>query len=321
MKKALIILTFLIGLGTTTALAQDRKCDCCTYSSLEFRQDFEEIMPPKTIKKKGIKEVVIHILGQEIEGGKSASKQTLESSFEEEFEAMVLQFGSSGLVSSKTDYNSEGKADRTWVFKRNEAKKISKQTFNYLDSLGRPTTFFPPEIIDFIYDSKGRLIKRKERDSDGEILPDKTAHFSNYEYDEKGRITKEIRQYYYDGSEPSIYTTSFKYFGDSTSTYKTDINGELFISGKAKYNKSGRLLAKEEFNNLVGKKSNEEFWQYDSQGRILVFETKSGAGSVSECPDGGTYKDEYLYGISGLVDEIIHSYGNYTCIIKFDYRK
>ncbi len=303
-----------------SSFAQSQGCECSTYPSLEFTQSFEGLFPPSVIKREGVEEVVISILSQEQERDKIDSFKVVDSSFAEDYIAIVLKFNSLGFVTSKGNYDDEGKVDRIWNYERNKAHKVSKETLSYLDRQGEPSRKFPPKIIDFTYDTKGRLIIIKERDYYGKILPDETSTFTKYEYDSKDKVVKEVRQYYYEGSKPSLYTTSFKNIDNLTSTYKTFIDGKLFITGTYKYNINGDILEKRTFVGGKQKDANEEFWQYDSQKRLIVLESKSGGSFGSECPDGGTYKDAYHYKDSGLVEKIIHTYKGMTCIIKFDYK-
>ena len=167
--KNLIIILILV-ITPIKLIGQENICDCCSYSSLQYQQDYEEIFNPSLIKSKGIREVMVY----------TKPKTSSDSIENTKYREIKFKFNRNGFVISKTHYNRIGKPHSTYDLKRNKSGKIYQQIFNYIDSLEQKSSFFGQEIIDFKYDSKNRLVKIKERGSKGQILADNQCiQFSN----------------------------------------------------------------------------------------------------------------------------------------------
>ncbi len=239
------------------------------------------------------------------------------------YREMKFIFDSEGRVAVRTLYNRKGIPHSVYNFDRNIDGFIIKQTFNYIDSLEQPFENSSPEVIDFSYDTKERISKKKERDFYGKIRDDSESTYTTYQYDDKGRIIEEYRQYYYEGktdNEVSKYFTDWM-FDDSKSTSisETWLNNNLFLSTKTTYNSKGKPLSEIQFNNLRKKHAGQTKYKYNENNQLIWFSIRSGEGSISECPDGGTYTESYSYGNDDLIKSIEHSYGLTTCKMVFNY--
>jgi hypothetical protein len=301
-----LILTTLLALGAFCLQGQNNNCECCSYSSLQYRKNYEDILSPSLIKSKEINEVVVFTHA--------------DSTYRE----MKFKFDQKGQVISRTWYNRKGKPHSIYEYERDGIGKIIRQTFTYLDSLERKSVdFLSPEIIDFTYDQKSRLLKSKERDEKGNKVDDAKANFTSYDYDNKGKIVKETRQYFYYLNEPetSKYVTHFTYNdNDLKGETKTYENDRLFITSKIVYNKNWKPLREDDYNNLLNEVASMTTYKYDALNRLVACDTKAGNGSGSECPDAGTYSEKYFYNTDGLLGEIIHTYGIVKCTMTFEYR-
>ena len=308
--KNLIIILFL-AISPIKLVGQENVCDCCSYSSLQYQQDYEEIFNPSIIKSKGIKEVMVY----------TEPKKSSDSTEIIKYREIKFKFNRNGLVISKTWYNRMGKPHSAYDLKRNKAGKIYQQIFNYIDSLEQISSFFGQEIIDFKYDSKNRLIKIKERGSKGQLLEDNKSMYTILKYDNKDRIISTERHRNYN-NESSISKTTFTFSDNSfSSTYQSMRDGKLSLSGEKKYNKKWQETIDKTFNETLKSIAFEEHFEYDSNNRLLKYQSISGQGSASECPEGGNYTDNYKYNDNGLLIAIHHTFGQNICEMTFEYRK
>lgn len=305
MKKSIQLLILFL-LVSTLSFGQEDKCECASYNSLQFRNDFEQLFPPSTIKQANLKEVIVTMNG--------------DSSYRE----MKYIFNNNGLVISRTWYNRRGIPHSIYEYYRDSNGLIVKQTFSYIDSLERKYENSSPEIIDFEYDSDGRLIKKKERGYRGVIPMDDESSFTTYRYDDKGRKTMENRQYYFEGSidnKLTQYITNWKYDDSNyVAISETRQRNELIWSTETTYNSNWKPIIEMQINNSVDKHAWQTTYQYNKKKQVIWFSTKSGDGSVSECPEGGTYTESYSYNDSGLVQSVEHIYGETTCKMVFQYK-
>ena len=310
-KRILFFIFFLVAHLTN---GQTDICECCSYSSLKFRNDYADIFAPSVLKKNKVRTLTIYTQGS----SDSLHRKT------EKYREMKLKFDDKGKATSRTEYNRGGKPHSIYEFERDGTGKIVKEIFHYLDTLERKVTqggFSGSDIIDYSYDSKGRLVKSKKRDIKGKIIADNQSDFSKYEYDNKGRKLKETRQYYYgeNGPEASIYLTSYRYNDSKLECLsETFENRKLFLRSKTTYNNEWNVLNEIQYDDQ-GNMVSETKYFYDDSSRLIKFETKAG-NLASECPDGGTYSDTYEYGTSGLLTKIAHRYDNSVCSMTFEYK-
>lgn len=297
----LIVLT--IALATVKLSAQENPCECCLHSSLKFDVKYEEFFLPNLIESKKIIETIAF----------TQSHSNEEKSPSDEYTEMRFKFDKKGYVSQKFEYNL-GKLNNLYDFKRNLKGKVIKQTFYYLDSLGVKSDFFPPETIDYSYDSNGNLIKSKNRGLDEKVLPDSKTNHVKYRYDSFNRILNIFMFQYSSSGNSSSISSDYNYdVKNYTGTYESTYNNKPFSSGSLTYNK--------EWQKLTENGAFEEIYKYDEAGRLIEFKSTAGENAASECPDGGNFTDKYFYDRSGLLESISHSYGNHHCKIRFEYNK
>ena len=313
LPKRILLLVFILAAHLTNG--QTDICECCAYSSLKFKNDYEDILPTTLIKTNKVRLITVYTQGTDEGSNQSTDK----------YKEMKFKFDQNGQIISRTEYNRNGKPHSVYEFVRNGAGKIVQESFSYLDSLEQKSKtigFSTPDITDYYYDSKNRLIKSKQRDAKAKSLADEISDYTKYKYDEKGRKIKEIRQYYYGESGPqiaSVYSSTYKYnnnnFNGESTTY---IDNKPFLTTRINFNKKWKPLKESVYNNLVNSAAEETNYQYDEFDRLIKFETIAGNGSASECPDGGTFTEFYEYN-NGRLSRIIHSYENKKCIMSFEY--
>ena len=78
----IIVLAFLLILIPKTISSQENICDCCSYSSLQYQQDYDEIFNPSLMKSYGFKEVMV----------KTESKSALDSIYSNKYREMKFKF-------------------------------------------------------------------------------------------------------------------------------------------------------------------------------------------------------------------------------------
>lgn len=302
----IVIITLSIQLNS-----QENICDCCSYASLQYRSNYEELFNPSTIVSKGINEVMIY----------TTPKKPSDLNASTKYREIKFKFNRKGQVISKTRYNRQGKPHSVYDLKRNKAGKIYQRTFNYIDSLEQKSSF-GQEIIDFKYDSKNRLIKIKERDYKGQILADSLSMYTTLDYDDMDRVIRRKSHRYWSHSNESFSSiTTFNFSNDSlSSTYQTTWNGKLSLSGEKRYNSNWKEIVDKSYNDNSKDIAFEKYFEYDDSNRIISYRSVAGAGSGSECPDGGSFIDKYEYK-DGLPIKILHSYKDNTCEMTFEYSK
>lgn len=308
-----LIILLVIVFFPIELIGQENICDCCSYSSLQYQQDYEKIFNPSIIKSNGIKEVMVY----------TKPKNTSDTIEMAKYREIKFKFNRNGFIISKIHYNRMGKPHSIYDLKRNKSGKIYQRIFNYLDSLERKSASFGQQITDFKYDKKGRLIKVKERDSKGQILADEKSHYSTVKYDSLDRVIQRKRHMYWSyKNESSTSITEFTYSNNTFSAkYKSMREGKLSSSGESKYNNNWSLTFDKTFNETLQKDAFEEHFEYDSNNRILKYESIAGNGAGSECPDGGNYIDIYGYDDNGRLITINHTFDQNVCEMTFEYRK
>lgn len=95
--KNLIIILILV-ISPIKLIGQEDICDCCSYSSLQYQQDYGEIFDPSLIKSNHIKEVIVYTNPKNPFNSKDANK----------YREIKFKFNINGLVMSKTLYNRMG---------------------------------------------------------------------------------------------------------------------------------------------------------------------------------------------------------------------
>ena len=328
MKPIQHILYISLLLFGINLFAQDNQnmCECCSYGSLQYVEDYETVFPKKLIASKKIKEVIIYTTGHnriKKDDLKNANTIVIQKPLTSEYKELKFKFNDDGLVISRTEYIL-GRPHMKYDFERNNPGLIVKETAYYIDSTEQISTYeLGKDIKDYKYDAKGRLIQKKERDYNGTIVPDAQASFMQFEYDVKNRMVKRIRQIYIDfeGSTTHRNITTYRFDNmNYSASYKMNDDGELFATGKMTYTKDWKILSDKSYNNKLKKNSFDIEYEYMEDGRISLFKITAGEGAGSECPDGGSYTDEYIYNDEGLLDGILHHYNNYTCEMRFVYK-
>jgi hypothetical protein len=314
MTKIFYSVLFLIF--TNSAWGQYTICDCCTYSSLQYEENLENIFNPEIIKKNKIKELTIFTTSKQASNN---PKDTVFKIVDKEYREMKLTFNANGYVESKVFFNRLGQFHSIHEFIRDNNNKILTKTFHYLDSLGKKDETFLVQKWVYKY-SGGNLYQIKEL---GEKLieqPDNKSSYQMFEYDSKGRISKQTRQSYYDFTEPSLYQTIVKY-NDTThsSTAITKDKKKLFSTVKTQYTAIQKPLSVKFFDGRNNKLLELKVFTYTSSGQLAKFETKN-SGMGTECPDGGNLTDDYTYTTLNLISNIKHRYKKTICELRFVYR-
>lgn len=303
----ILFMSFLKGYGQYTL------CDCCTYESLFWTDNFEKWFPAESIKKNNFHELTIYVTSKQTAKAKNDSSiKTIDT----EYRQMIFKFDNNGFVSERIFFTGFGQYNSTNEFIRNGKNKIVAKTFFYLDSTGTKMENFIPQKWIYDYDNNGNLIRLKELGDKFIELPDSQSNHFTYRYDEFGRVIQSVSYTYYKWTDPySIVTNTIysKKLGKSISTYE----GNLTYSEKTTYNAGQNPIKIVKY--YEGKKIGTRTYVYDSEKHLIKLKTTSVKGHT-ECLDGGNLIEVYSYNNSNLLTAIKHSYRNTVCNLRFDFK-
>lgn len=309
-----IIISALFYLITLNTFGQDLICECCTYSSLQYEETFENKIIPEVIKKNKIKVLTIYNTSKEI---LKTAKDTTYTIVNKEYKEMILKFNSNGYVIEQILF-SHGRYNDSNEFIRDNNNKILSKTFYYLDSLGNKD-----KVIDnkWLYTYlNGQLKQRKELGYNQKIQPDNKSSFESYEYDKNGRILKEIRNTFIEGSESFYYQTIIKY--DDLAKSSTSITRDkksVFSTTKTKYDSNQKPLDIKYYDGTNNKILEQKKYAYNKNGQLLKLNVTN-FGLATECPDNGSYSDTYSYSSLNLINKIKHQFEKTICELRFEYK-
>jgi hypothetical protein len=306
-----VVLLFLVNTGC----AQNVICVCCTYSSLEYEEDFERIFNPLVIKSNEIKELTVYTTSMQTTGKPG---DTAFNIVDKEYKEMMFTFDTAGNVVAKIFFNRLGQFHSVHDFTRDRNNRVLTKTYHGLDSTGkkREEDFFVKKWI-YKY-SNGKLRQIKKLDDKLTEQPDNTSTYEMFEYDSKGRTVKETTQRYYSGSAPSINHTAVKYDDNKhTSSAITKRKSKPVFASEIQYNTGNKPLHVKFYNGISKKPEGEHIFVYKENGQLLKFKS---LGMGSECPEGGNLTDEYTYSALNLISNIRHQYKNIICDLRFVYR-
>lgn len=307
MKK--IIISVLFYLITINTFAQDLICECCTYSSLQYEETFENKIIPEVIKKNNIKVLTIYNTSKEI---LKTSKDTTYKIVNKEYKEMILKFNSSGYVIEQI---SKGYLNE---FQRDDKNKILSKTSYYLDSLGNKDKFINNKWS-YIY-LNGLLKQKKELDNNQKIQPDNISTFESYEYDKNGRIIKKTDNTFIDDSQSFYYQTITKYNDVAKSSISiTRDKKSVFSTSNTKYDSNQKPLDIKYYDGRNNKILEQKQYSYNKNGQLIKLTVKN-FGLATECPDNGSYSDTYLYSSLNLIDKIKHQFEKTICELRFEYK-
>lgn len=316
MKKGLFILLAALFFTLTAKIplsGQNEVCGCASYSSLQYRKDYETIFPPDKMKSEKISQLIVYTTGH------SSADSTVP--LFQKYTELKFNFDHDGYVSSRTHYFL-GRLNHIYEFERNALKQITKETMTYLDSLGQKIYTMPVQIIDYTYDKNNKLILAKYRDFKGNIVPDQKAIYMKYEYDKKGRLHKLRTHMYFEYVPNNTFqrTTTYKYSKDGLTCITETIDKSIKkfpVIDTTKYNDSGKILSIKTFHTPIDTVMYYQMYSYDVKGNLTTVETGPGGGG--ECPDKGKYTDHYFYSANGLIEKVINSYEGYSCEMHYEY--
>lgn len=310
-KSILPVVSFFFFLHS---FGQNNICDCCSYTSLQYKNDYVEIFSPEIISKNNIRELTIYATSK-----KSRGKDTTFSIVDHEYKEMIFKFNSRGYVETQIWFNRLGHYHSIYEFTRDNNNKVLTKTFHYLDSLGNKIE--DPLIEKWIYlYANDRLSKIKKLGDNLTEEPDDKSQYTAYTYDKKGRIIEETRYTYYDFTKPSSYQTEIRY-NDTTSTsiaITKDANVIIWKT-RSRYNAEQKPLNIKMYQSKNNKLIEGTIISYNTDGQVVTYEV-SAPGMTSECPENGTYDDKYSYSSTKLIAAIRHHYKNAICELKFVYR-
>jgi hypothetical protein len=310
MKRALIILIsftlYTIGYG------QYNLCDCCTYETLNWTEDFEKWFPAENIKKNNYHELTIYTTSKKT--SKEGTDMTVKI-IDQEYREMILRFNDDGFVTERIFFNQLGQYHSTDEFVRNSNNQVITKTFFYLDSTGVKEDFLIKKWM-YSYEN-GKLIKSKLLGNNFIELPDSQSQYFIYVYDPFDRITETTHYTYYEQQATDIIQSSTKYKGTNSSITKTTYEGILNSTEKTTYNADKNPVKEIQFNK--GKKIGTTVYDYDNRGRLIRLQITS-TGAYTECKDGGNLAEFYAYTDSNILTAIEHRYKNVVCSLKFEFR-
>ena len=290
-------------------------CDCCTYSIFQYKNDYDNVFPPTTIKNNGVRELTIYTTSRQ----SKSSKDTTYAIVDPEYREMTFLFNSAGYVETQIVFNRRGHYHSVYDYTRDNNNKVLTKTFHYLDETGKKMEDFIPEKWIYTY-SDNRLTKIKKLDNKFIEQPDNKSDYTAYIYDYKGRATIETRQLYYDWTESTYYQTKTKYNDTSnTSIATTRDRKKVFSIVKTKYTTNQKPVNEKFYDGRNNKLLQDENFTYNSEGQLIKYQVKN-SGMGTECPDGGNFQNIIIYSDLKLIDRIRHQYKNTVCELRFVYK-
>ncbi len=246
-----IFYSVVLLLLANTACAQNVICECCTYSSLEYEEDFERIFNPLVIKSNGIKELTVYTTSKQTTGKPG---DTAFNIVDREYREMILTFDTAGHVAAKIFFNRLGQFHSVHDFTRDHNNRILTKTYHYLDSTGKKGEDFFVKKWMYKY-LNGKLRQIKQLNDKLTEQPDNKSTYEMFEYDSKGRTIKETTQRYYSGSAPSISYTAVKYNDNThTSSAITKSKNKIVFASEIQYNSDNKPLHVKFFNGISKKR-------------------------------------------------------------------
>lgn len=296
-------------------------CTCSTHSSMQFKDDYINLFNPHRIKNNHIKELIVYNTTRRRADSIKPNTFKIIKPIKAEEAVLKFRFSSGGRVVEKIWYYMGIPIDGQ-EFKRDANNNVIQIKDYYPDSFGRNTNNFPLKITDLTYNKKNLLIKKKVRNARGIIDPDSISTYSIYDYDSKGRKISEMNQTYYLG-----------YFEKSVSVVKTKISEESFQSVSEMQIDNNVLRGKITGTYDSAWKIKKEFFEYDdslktnetrkyfynNKGDIIRTEVSSNSGR-EECPEQRNFTEDFFYDHRGMLMKIEHTYGKYTCELRFEYK-
>jgi hypothetical protein len=313
MKRAIIFLNLLTPF--LPCFGQSTLCDCCTYESLQWTENFEKWFPPAGIIKDKIKSVTIYTTSRQ----SGLSNDTTLKIVDPEYREMILNFNEKGYVIERIYFNRLGKFHSINEFQRDSYNRIITKTFFYLDeSTGvKDETFLPKKWIYSYNDSL--LIKKKQLGNKFIELPDKKSEYFTYDYDPKARLVSTTHFTYYDDHSPYIFKSKTTYDdAENTKITITRHKGKVLTKEKTTYYSDKNSDFTVLFNGK-GKKIGDRFYDYNNMGMLTGLETIN-LGMFTECLDGGNLIEFYSYSDSNLLTRIEHIYKNTFCTLRFEFQ-
>lgn len=312
-------LAILFFTWSFSTLAQNRTCECAPLFSSLPAADFESFFDPSLIKSKRITEVKIYITS-----GQKSNKNKNDTSVRvtgQKFIKELFTFNRDGYAfHSRTFYL--GIQNHYYSFNRDAKNNIIQYVSQSFDSTGKISADSKPDITDYTLDGYGNIVKRKNRDFNGTILPDEKSEYTITEYNNQGWKKTETTHYYLEGQTPPHHfiITHFTYTNKgNTETAKTYDEKKLSLTTTTNYNDMGAPLTISSFNYFMNKPAYKKVFKYDSLGRLIKYVQSSG-GDGSECPNKGNFSNEFTYNSEGLLVEQRHTFANTLCILQFEYK-
>ncbi len=313
-------LALLLFMGSVSAVAQQKICDCSPFFSPLMAADFESFFDPSLISSKRITDVKIFITS-----GRKNIKSKTDTALkimDQKYVQQLYTFNNDGFaIHSRTFYN--GKQTYYNSYNRDRNNNIVQSVTEYFDSTGKISADSRPEITDYTFDQYGDLAKRKKRDLNGAVLPDDKSEYTITEYNDQGWKTKETTHYYWDWeTPPNRFTTAYYTYANKgkIETAKTYDNKKLYLTTTTNYDDNGAPTSISSFNHFMNKLAFKKVFKYDAAGRLIKYVQTSGGGGGSECQDKGNFSNEFKYNSEGLLIEQRHLFANTVCILQFEYR-
>ncbi|HEY6159680.1 MAG TPA: hypothetical protein VI112_00615, partial [Bacteroidia bacterium] len=273
-------------------------------------REYEKLFPPVVIHSGNINTATVYTLVKKNGDAKISIP---------EYTEVVFLFDKDGYVKRRIEFFG-GKVNCSYDYGRDSLHRITKETFNYVDSAWKSLAGFPSVIKDYSYNEKGLLEKIKQEGPKGEILADDRTMTDLFQYDEKGRQTYERYFMYYEGKEPNSHEVKTKFFDPQPHSGTITLeNGKPRSYTEISYSEWGKPLSSVRSEYASDTKQLEEWWTYDDKLRILKYTSISHTKS-SECPEKETFNEEYVYASNGLLSLVKHSFALGSCEMRVEYK-
>jgi hypothetical protein len=312
MKRMLFFLALLIHFPQN--YGQSTLCDCCTYESLQWTDDFEKWFPPAGIVRDKIKNLTIYTTSKQSE----SANDTIWKVVNHEYKEMELEFNENGYVIERTYFNRLGKFHRINEFERDSNNRIVSKTLFYLDdSTGVKDESFLPEKWIYSY-KRGVLAKMKRLGDNFANIPDNRTEYFSFKYDSMARVIKTVHYNYYNGQHPNVFISRVYYYGPNKARKTvTRHNGKILLNEETLYYAENKPDFTHKYDGRYVRIGS-LFYTYDERNQLIGFKTRN-YGMFTECPDKGNISDIYKYSDTNLLIGIEHYYQNTCCSSRIEF--
>ena len=313
-KKAFFLFSLILCLEAKSQMIDEGVCKCCSMSMLQFRNEFIDLFPPAFIKKNKFASATLLIISKQ----QSQTKNTDYDKVDNAYRELIFKFDEDGYVTSQRNFYLKGKQHSILIFERDLYHQIKTKSIYSVDSNGNYQATGLMEKWNYFY-KNGRLVKLKKCGEGNIELADSMSDYISYQFNDHGRLEEQIEQFLLSPQQVLFFKTTTTYQEkDNSSISVTKDRTKLVSIINTKYGINNLPYHEITYDTTNKKKQFEQMTAYNDFGQINQIKKISEIGDM-ECPEEGTFEDNYQYGGNKLLSKIFHIFKNVKCELTFEY--